>query len=307
MTESERQLVDLYLDGALPDSEHAVLFQHLETCPEAMDYLAARSQLNADLRRAFKRQKLQQIAMAGGVESSRRRQLKPVRSSWFSWRPITAAAAGLAIGLFGASVVFASITHRSPAVKRVSIPLENPGFESDLPDAPGNATSQTGIWTGGISGLTNGESGVKPVEGQSMLRVMPQGLKQNARIYQSIDLAEVSRDPIRELELSASFQSDSSAASHYYGVHLLAFDEPVVVDHQLHFSKLVEGSLATATQNLKVKVGEVGWRKVTVRMEVPPSASRLIICLSARAIGKDGSPANRYIDDVKLWAVSKSL
>ena len=301
MNHDWHDLVQRYIAGTLTDDE-ALALQNALKCDKDLralylDYMNLDVALgsHADSRTAVN----EMLASPSTPPSS------PVR--WLSWRPLTAAAAGLAIGLFGASMVFANFAARMPEVKRMPVPLANPGFESDLGDARGDAASQNGGWIGGIDGLAHGESEVEPVEGQSMLRVKPQGLKKNARIYQLIDLAEVSREPIRELELSASFQSDTNAISHYYGVHLIAFDGSVVVDHQLPLSELIEDSLAAANQNLKVKVGEEGWRKVTVRMEVPPSASRLIICLSARAIGKESPPANRYIDDVKLWAVSKSL
>lgn len=301
MNHDWHDLVQRYIAGTLTDDE-ALALQNALKCDKDLRALYL-DYMNLDVAlgsHADSRTAVNEMLASPSTPPSR-----PVR--WLSWRPLTAAAAGLAIGLFGASMVFASVGLLSPVVKRMSIPIGNPGFESDLAEDLGNATSATGIWIGGIDGLAHGESEVKPGEGQSMLRVKPQGLKKNARIYQLIDLAEVSREPIRELELSASFRSDTNAISHYYGVHLMAFDGSVVVDHQLPLSELIEGSLAAANQNLKVKVGEEGWRKVTVRMEVPPSASRLIICLSARAIGKESPPANRYIDDVKLWAVSKSL
>ena len=96
MTDAERQLVDLYLDSDLPEREHASLFQRFETDPEALAYLAARTQLNVDLRRSFKRRKLQQLAVAGAATSTSQASLKRVRPSWLSWHPLAAAAAAAA-------------------------------------------------------------------------------------------------------------------------------------------------------------------------------------------------------------------
>ncbi|MCX6854616.1 MAG: FecR domain-containing protein [Verrucomicrobia bacterium] len=93
MTDSERQLVDLYLDGVLPKSEHALLFQRLETDPEALVYLALRTQLNVDLRRSFKRRRLQQMAVAAAATST----VCQTRFHWLSWRPLAAAAACAAL------------------------------------------------------------------------------------------------------------------------------------------------------------------------------------------------------------------
>jgi anti-sigma factor RsiW len=95
MTDSERQLVDLYLDGVLPETEHALLFQRLETDPEALVYLASRTQLNVDLRRSFKRRKLQQTAVAGAATS----MVRQPRSVWFSWRTSALIASAAAVVL----------------------------------------------------------------------------------------------------------------------------------------------------------------------------------------------------------------
>lgn len=91
MTESEQQLLDLYLDGELPDDQRAVLLQRLESNPQALAWLAERALLHEDLREALKRRALQQVAVAeiSAVPSMR----TPAR--WLSWRPLMAAAAGL--------------------------------------------------------------------------------------------------------------------------------------------------------------------------------------------------------------------
>ncbi|MEY2598198.1 MAG: hypothetical protein RLZZ142_457 [Verrucomicrobiota bacterium] len=98
MTDSERQLVDLFLDGGLPESEHAILFERLESDPEALAYLAERSQLHVDLRRSFTRRKLQHLAVATAAMPSpgNSRALSPL--SRISWRGLAAAAAVLAVG-----------------------------------------------------------------------------------------------------------------------------------------------------------------------------------------------------------------
>jgi len=81
LTDAERQLVDVYLDGDFPEREYASLFQRLETEPEALAYLAARTQLDVDLRRSFKRRKLQQLAVAVAAKSTSQPSMKWVRPS----------------------------------------------------------------------------------------------------------------------------------------------------------------------------------------------------------------------------------
>ena len=164
MTDSERQLVDLYLDGALPESEHALLFQRLETDPEALVYLASRTQLKVDLRRSFKRRKLQQMAVAGATTNMARQ----TRTRWFSWRPLTAAAAGIMVGMFCTSVVFG---FGARSVEKV-LSLLQESFES------GPAPLVTGVpplaeqWSGDYSEIVLDHEGVKPKDGSKMARLL---------------------------------------------------------------------------------------------------------------------------------------
>lgn len=299
MNDELNRLISAWITGEISDKDSRLLSDRLIEDESARERFLELADLHSIL--------LVDESLWEQPEELSREAGKAKIPGWFYRNPLAAAAAGIVLGTFFSSIVFASITTKAPEAHRHLVPLGNPGFESALLADLAKTQTTKGIWTGGISSLTGGESGVEPVEGQSMIRVKPRGPLQNGRIFQSIDLTELSSDQIRELELSASFHSDSSEVAHYFGAYLMGFDEPVVVDHQAPFFELIDGSLAMAKQNVKVRIGETGWTTVTVRLEVPPSASRLVICLSARAITKDGPPVNRYIDDVKLWSVTKSL
>ena len=87
---------------------------------------------------------------------------------WFAWRPITAAAAGLTIGLLSASVVY-GIGTRS-IVKTMSILQDS--FESGpaplVTGVPAGATQ----WSGDYSEVVGAESGLKPKDGSKMVRLL---------------------------------------------------------------------------------------------------------------------------------------
>lgn len=164
MTDSERQLVDLYLDGVLPESEHALLFQRLEADPEALVYLASRTQLNVELRRYFKRRKLQQTAVAGAATS----MVRQPRLPWLSWRPLTAAAAGIVFGMLCTSVVF-GFGARS-VEKAVSLLQES--FESGPAPQVTGVPSGPGLWSGDYSEIVMEFEDAKPEDGSKMARLL---------------------------------------------------------------------------------------------------------------------------------------
>ncbi|PAW90272.1 MAG: hypothetical protein B9S33_01945 [Pedosphaera sp. Tous-C6FEB] len=115
MTESEKQLLDLYLDGELPDDQQAALLQCLESDPQAIAWLVERALLHEDVRAAMKDQALQQVAVAEMAAPPSTR----IPGRWLSWRPLTAAVAVAACLVMGFLVILwahrpGSAVHQQP-------------------------------------------------------------------------------------------------------------------------------------------------------------------------------------------------
>ena len=96
--------------------------------------------------------------------------LTPLRTStrWFAWRPLTAAAAGLVIGLFSASMVFGFSVRSLERV--VSILQES--FESGPAPLVTGIPQELNLWCGDESELVETYEGVKPAQGKKMVRVL---------------------------------------------------------------------------------------------------------------------------------------
>ena len=96
--------------------------------------------------------------------------LTPLRTStrWFAWRPLTAAAAGLVIGLFSASMVFGFSLRSLERV--VSILQES--FESGPAPLVTGIPQELNLWCGDESELVETYEGVKPAQGKKMVRVL---------------------------------------------------------------------------------------------------------------------------------------
>jgi anti-sigma factor RsiW len=186
MNESERQLVDLYLDDELPVAESAALLERLAQDPQAVAYLAERSLLFTDLRRSAKRRNLQQWAVASSVTPMEHRgTAKPGASRWLSWRPLAAAAAGIVLGMFCTSVVWAySMNPRK-------VTLLHEGFEHSpliVHQAFPTAFSQWSVDTGDLVGP---EQGASPKEGGRMLRLEPKADDKFTRAHYIVNLRQI--------------------------------------------------------------------------------------------------------------------
>jgi hypothetical protein len=95
----------------------------------------------------------------------------PLRTStrWFAWRPLTAAAAGLVIGLFSASMVFGFGVSRS--LEKVVLLLQE-SFESGPAPLVTGIPQELNVWCGDESELVETYEGMKPAQGKKMVRVL---------------------------------------------------------------------------------------------------------------------------------------
>ena len=94
----------------------------------------------------------------------------PLRTStrWFAWRPLTAAAAGLVIGLFSASMVFG---FGARSVEKV-ISLLQESFESGPAPLVKGIPQDVNLWSGDYSEIVEKYEGVKPKDGTKMVRML---------------------------------------------------------------------------------------------------------------------------------------
>ena len=129
-TEHELELMRRYLDGVAS----------LEETQE----LEALIVKDASVRQDFLRYTHLDSALAG-VGRSQPSVVAPCRSVWFSWRPLTAAAAGIVFGMFCTSLVFGYSMPRM--VERV-LNLVNAGFEESVAPLPDGIPLRFGVWSG---------------------------------------------------------------------------------------------------------------------------------------------------------------
>jgi len=305
MTDAERQLVDLYLDGGLPESEHALLFQRLETDPEALAYLAARSQLNVDLRRSFKRRNLQQMAVVAAAANTRYDSRKRTRVFWLSWRPLTvAAAAGIVFGMFCASMVFAYVT---PSLRKVSTPLHE-GFEHSPQIVYRAFPTAVGQWSVDTGALVSSERSASPKEGGHMLRLDPKPDDKFTRAHYIVNLRQIPalpRSGAHQAQFRVSFRPAFVGKTDRYVLRAATFSgELAQVDPgwmKGGWSEVQEHSMSYAAKGSGVVHGTSAWHTINLSIDVPPEADLLVLSLWAASM--EESPRDRgahYVDEVIL-------
>lgn len=220
--------------------------------------------------------------------------------SWLSWRPLTAAAAGLVIGLFSASVVFGIVVQRG-VEKRMPIGVFEPGFENPQMSLSMGFTGRPGRWSGDAARVVAAENGVSPKEGKFMLRMEPLS-KGVPRIYQVLDLQSLppgAGGESREIEVSASFAAADAEASVRYVIRAVAGTEGPENLDATWFDRREE-AIALVTRGMDVMPGTKGWQTFSVKIQVPRAARSLVLFFGVRTPDKAVRTSPHYLDDVRV-------
>ena len=290
------QLIADYLDDALSDSEQAELNAWLKGDAANMQRFTEAVMFEQQIRAAAQAKAQQQAAT--GFEATA--LPTPSRSRGLSWRPLTAAAAGLVFGLLGASVVSGFVVQRG-LEKRTPLPVFEPGFENaQIPLANGFPTGP-GHWSGDASHIVATENGVPPKEGKFMLRLEPMS-KGVPRIYQVLDLQPLpsgAGGESREIEVSASFAAADANASVRYVIRAFGVTEaPENLDAALFDRR--EEAIASVTRGMDVMPGTKGWQTFSAKIQVPRAARSLVLFFGVRTPDKAARTSPHYLDDVHV-------
>lgn len=306
-TEELDHLIHDCLEGCLGESEAARLSVLLEDSAEARERYWATASVHGLLEHSLQQASLRVIT---GQET--RTQIPVVR--WFPWRPWAAAAAGLAFGICGASMVWAyALPMANRAVERkVSVLAE--GFEDSRMPPPRGFPRQANEWSGDLSAPVTAESGVVPIAGDRMAR-LGQAAPSSRRFsyaWRILDLTEhsaPSEAETRKVEISAAFNTPGEARPLQYQIRLAAFSQEPGEVRRIwnHESVLFDTVLQHVSRNVLTKPDQPpGWQTVRASMEIPPGTRSLLISLAASEADSASAPKTYFLDDVRARLVVSS-
>jgi len=334
MTTTELQLLHGYLSETLSETEFAELQSLLRNNPEARKTLRTLSTVDTRL-----------VEMGAG-DATLPTGLVPIttgiererpKSQFPKWRPWLAAAAGLMVGLFSASMVFAYVV---PLASK-TVCLLNDSFESGpAPLVKGMPTSP-GIWSGDYSVVVGEQQGIKPLSGKRMLRMLradyegkPLQFSYSGDLHRILDLREYQAalsdgNTVVTVEVNVQAIPHPSADAYVASVAINAMDTLPTVDVS-GFARLYLDSLsrkqndgasefipASSQRGFKLNPEGGKWQKGRLEMRVPPGTKFLALSLyltNAKA-GIEGREVHgdtalefsgHYIDDVQVFLTRKA-
>jgi hypothetical protein len=287
MKPSERnELIDALIEGDITEADFLRLEAEMSIDPVARKAYFDRVALTQAL--------TEEAASASVMKAVPKMKLPP---SWISWRPLTAAAAGLVIGLFSASLVFGFAGGFSEGMTRSDIAVADADFERAEMKLERGFPSGPQAWAVDEAEVSLIKGGGKA------LRLLPRMEHPYSRAVQIVDVSHVGAKRACSLELSARFMNSDLAHVCRYKLRLIGFAETADALQQFPLETSDEG-LVSSSQVLDVPVGADGWHGVTTVMPLPPEVKTVVIWLGASTRPQPGPKVAHWVDDVRLQVLS---
>lgn len=221
------------------------------------------------------------------------------------WRPFTAAAAGLAVGLFCASVAWA-ITLPRETIARIVLPVLEESFEDSAASFGEGFPAQAGVWGGDQAKIETGASKHQPLGGGSVLRLAPSPETTLSYIQHIIDvepLPAAMKGETRTLEVVASFLPVQFGERERYTLRVATFKELPGHIRELWegvpWQEMGESTLTMIKSGLSTTEEAKGWQTISASIEVPRNARGVVISLAAGRLDPLSQKTHHYIDDVR--------
>jgi hypothetical protein len=245
-----------------------------------------------------------------------------------TWIP---AAAGLIVGLFSASMLFAFVTTGTGKV----VSLLQEGFEEGNPPLATGFPKTPGYWSGDFSRVVGERQGVSPKTGRKMLQFLradyegkPSRFGYSGDLYRILDLRGYEadlKDGKAMITVEASVQGIpvQAPAAYSFNVRVNALDAPPT-DDPLDDKRQSSGGLsqspeeagdtfipASAQRSFKMAPNGAGWEKARVELRIPPGTKFLLLSFHTvdTCAGREGRQVHgdtvrefpgQFVDDIQV-------
>ena len=293
-------LIDACLDDRLSEEQAKRLSEWIEESSEARERYWELASVHGMVEQSMQSASLK---AATGEEF-----IAPMNTGALSrWPRITATAAGILIGLFSASVVWA---FKTPFAKqhRESKEIVFESFEDPEMKIPGRFPTSANKWFGRIVSVS-GEDGMPAATGARVGKFDrgPEPKFTYARYLIDLDEhKEPAEEHVRSVEVEASFFTSNPEKSSVFQIRLGAFSqEPIAIrpiwnNHEILFDTVLQH----VRRNYITESGhQTAWHKLRATIEIPPGTRSVVISLGAGNVDPDAATSDHYLDAVYIHLV----
>lgn len=207
--------------------------------------------------------------------------------SRFTWKPLAAALAGVVLGMFCASIVFAYV---STSLGKVGTLFED-NFESGPAPLVIGVPIEVGAWSGDYSELVAEQQGVKPASGKKMLRFLRGDYEgrsipssHSSDVFRLLDIRPYRlefSDGGAVAQFTAVFNTVSFPEDENFSATLTIFalDASLVGKEMMKAEKVLSTESLAFSRSSKVMMDrDPGtWQKVSNEMRLPPGTEYLML------------------------------
>ena len=294
-------VLNKYLEGSLTEEEALALSNRIEQSNEVRERYWELASIHGMVEQTMQTASLQATTGRESAEPERRPRVSGLSR-------IKTGIAGLAIGVFSVSVVWAFNLPQDEKSDQeireiVSESFEDPGkeFKSRFP-------SEAGKWFGEISSISADEA-ISSASGVRVAQFIdnPKVKFSYARYLVDLDeYAKPGQNQSRSVRVEASFFASNPDESSVFQIRLAAFSQepqevrPIWNDQEVLFDQVLQH----VGRNHITKPGQKpDWQRLEASIEIPPETRSLVISLGAGMVDPNADKSNHYLDDIRVSLV----
>lgn len=261
------------------------------------------------------------VALINPAAASKESLPKRNAGRWFSWRPLVAAAAGIVLGMFCTSLLFA----RAGLGGMKTVTLLEEGFDHATVSHDNSSPLAPGMWRGTSSETTDAQADVKPRSGGKMLRFLRADTAGKARqsgghiadVYRLIDLREHRQELIDGdaiVQASACVNASAFPAEQRFGsaISIYALDAESVPQSASYLGTALESDANAMARSSRTKLDRdpAHWQELMTEMRLPANTEFIVVRLHINQLfDSDGSVVftGSYADDVRVTLTRRAV
>lgn len=294
-------LLNKYLEGSLTEEEALALSNRIEKSSEVRERYWELASIHGMVEQTMQSASLQATTGRESAEPERRPRVSGLSR-------IKTGIAGLAIGVFSVSVVWAFNLPQDKKLDQEVREIVTESFEESDAEFKGRFPTEAGKWFGEISSVSAKDE-IPPASGVRVAQFIdnPKAKFTYARYLIDLDeYAKPGQNQSRSVRVEASFFASNPDDSSVFQIRLAAFSQepqevrPIWNDQEVLFDQVLQH----VGRNHITKPGQKpDWQRLEASIEIPPETRSLVISLGAGMVDPNGDKSNHYLDDVRVSLV----
>ncbi|MBT6851475.1 MAG: hypothetical protein HOA16_09800 [Opitutae bacterium] len=294
-------LLNKYLEGSLTEEEALALSNRIEQSSEVRERYWELASIHGMVEQTMQTASLQATTGRESAEPERIPRVPELSR-------IKTGIAGLAIGVFSASVVWAFNLPQDKKSNQEVREIVTESFEDPDTGFKGRFPSEAGKWFGEISSISEDEM----ISSASGVRVAKFGDNPKAKFTYArylIDLDEYAKpgqNQSRSVRVEASFFASNPDESSVFQIRLAAFSQepqdvrPIWNDQEVLFDQVLQH---VGRNHITTLGQKADWQRLEASIEIPPGTRILVISLGAGMVDPNADQSNHYLDDIRVSLV----